>query len=184
MSRLQATKAIRHALNIGLPIGASILQASQIMVSHSGCVAHFSSNLFEIFLILVFPVLPWRVRKIGSWSKKDTCKWHTIACGNVSPQSNVAHCLSSRSWTKASLGHPLHHVKIFPLYPRSISPHCSSVLQKSSLSLGDFGIWSCFSNEFRISLKSPRHTHSTESREFNCFKKIQDSCLHRSSGLP
>ena len=88
--RLHATKAIRQVLilersrNIGLPWGTAILQASCIAGSHSRCVAHFSSNHFGIIFLLVFPILPWRVRKIGTWSEYDTWRCHTTVCRNSS----------------------------------------------------------------------------------------------------
>ena len=49
-------------------ITGSLLHTSRIMASHSGCVAHFSSNLFGIFFLLVLSALPLMIRKIGSWS--------------------------------------------------------------------------------------------------------------------
>ena len=117
---LHATRANLHALifekslNIGLPLGASLVHAPCIICSHSGYVAHYSSNLLVNFFLLPLCVSLCKVSKIGSWSKYDAWRCLTEAYGNNSLHSIIAQALSSLSWTNAAPGLPFRHVNILP----------------------------------------------------------------------
>ena len=147
------------------------LSGNHISMKRNGLAIQGSSKLFGM-------IHKWL------WLEEITDKWWTLEFANLSIHSLLARALFNLSQIKWPSVKCFCHVNCEPTNPRSIKPHSSTASLSSCICAWLLLLPPIFSKHFRVSLKSPAHTHGRLKRLLCCCNKFCDSNLLCVMGSP